>query len=149
MFPISAACFDEDKTFGAFHILIVQGAALTVPDGQFVCRSIDEFKCREDFRKLAFDYLIQWTDVGKGRQSKNDIIRGLRCRWSQYGHGCDDAKGPLSADEELLEVISCRVSGIERKRKKEVVPVLSLRRVDNWSSMVPSGRTTSRPRTVP
>lgn len=63
---------------------------------------------------MTFDYLIQRNHVGKGRQSKNDIIRGLRCRWSQYGHGGDDAKGPLSADEELLEVVSCRVS-IDKK----------------------------------
>lgn len=74
VFPLSAACFDKDEAFGAFNIVVVQGAALTVPDGQFICCSIHKFKCREDFRKMAFDYLIKWNDVLEGRQGKHDIV---------------------------------------------------------------------------
>ena len=74
MLPLSAACFDKDEAFGAFDIVIVQTAALAVPDGQFICRPINKFKCREDFRKLVFDYLIQRNDIVEGWQSKNDIV---------------------------------------------------------------------------
>lgn len=74
MLPLSAACFDKDEAFGAFDIVIAQSAALAVPDGQFIRCPINKFKSREDFRKLALDYLIQWNDVVEGRQSKNDIV---------------------------------------------------------------------------
>ena len=42
-----------------------------------------------------------------------------------------------------------RQAGDQAQKRKTVMPVLSLRRVDSWSSIVPSGSTTSRPRTVP
>lgn len=65
MLAPTAAGLDEDKAGGAFDVLVVEGAALTVLYSEIIRGAIDEFKRGKDLGQLTLDRLVERLDVIK------------------------------------------------------------------------------------
>lgn len=119
--------------------------------GHIVGSAVDVLESRQNFAQLPFYGLENRKDILEVGQCQEYVVGCLGGWWSENGYTRNYTERSFCTNEQLLKIVACRrteMVGLLSVTGGDA-PVLSLRKEDSWSSTVPSGRTTSRPSTVP
>lgn len=111
---------------------------------------VKELEGRKNLTEVSLGFTKDLLDSLIGRQGENGNVHGCGTTWAKDGDGSNNPDSSFRADEELLDVEAYDKNKISLYLDWQLhLPVLSFLSLLKPFQIVPSGKTTSRPRTVP